>query len=216
MRHDQLFTWLVTGREVLLRTELSVSIKDWSLEWAEGDDFCGWMVWNRKLDTEQYSLPEGQFPAAVNLFLEKALGLKPEEPGVFKYFFMLRPPSIATHPDGFIEYKRYEQRERHEATGRLVHGWVTYPQRLPFHQANHYDLLPDDLLERTVLGLYQVFSDGHDWYTTVVAISRYFDPGEYFQAKLAEGDYAATAILRLVEQGYTMADIEAFEELVHA
>lgn len=64
-----------------------------------------------------------------------------------RYYFINRPPSIGTHPQGETGRKAFAYRETIPGTERLSHGWVEYPQPLDFEQVWRYELYPADEAE---------------------------------------------------------------------
>lgn len=72
-----------------------------------------------------------------------------EQQKVYKYWYMLRPPSYAHQPKGQIEMEGGIPKQIwHAGFGEVYSfGWVTYPEPLPFDQAWHFDLIPDDPVE---------------------------------------------------------------------
>lgn len=206
----QIALWLYSARNLFLTSKMSIDINGWSLEWTEGDHRCGWLVYTEFYE-EFFSADEYQ--AAVKHFLQYASDQEVAEPASFKYYFLQRTTSILLFPDGEIEKEQFPASVIHDPTGSYIYGWVTYPKRLSFYQTLHFNLMPDDLLERTVLDLYRFFGRGCDWYQTVVAATRLFEIKTYRSILQNEGrSKVAKAVTQLIERGFTMADVEAFEE----
>lgn len=202
--------WLYSARTLFLTNKMSIDINGWSLEWIEGDHRCGWLV-----NSEYYEefFPADEYQAAVKHFLEYASDQEVAEPASFKYYFLQRTASFSFYPDGEIEQEQYPQSILHDQAGVPVYGWVTYPKRLSFYQSMHFNLMPEDLLERTVLDLYRFFGKGCDWYNTVIGAERLFQVKTYRNILQNEGrSRMAAAVAQLIERGFTLADVEAFEE----
>ncbi len=59
----------------------------------------------------------------------------------FRYFLPLRPVSLGTQPNGFIDYKNFEKRQFCPEIDHDAWGWVEYDHPLTVEQMKEYDLL---------------------------------------------------------------------------
>ena len=62
----------------------------------------------------------------------------------YKYFSTLRPPSKFAVPDGWCLNKVWGKPGQIRGSRIMAHGWVEYPEPLPFETIWHYDFLPAD------------------------------------------------------------------------
>ena len=76
-----------------------------------------------------------------------------------KYYFLNRPPSIGTHPNGAVATEVWMPRQDIPGTERPAFGWAEYPDPLQFEQVWQYELFPDDEAEQD---LYWEWRDEND------------------------------------------------------
>lgn len=113
-----------------------------------------------------------------------------------RYWFLLRPPFIGTHPAGFTEYAQIYPREERVMTGgeRVdTFGTVDYPAQLEKEQVWKYDLLPDDPAERA---LYRMWHEcDRDFKQAVDMLAEYCALGRAVLAERAEWNNLAKIAL---------------------
>lgn len=104
-----------------------------------------------------------------------------------RYWFLLRPPFVGTHPQGSIEQRAVYPSENCKLGGgemQVTHGWVVYPWALDREQVWKYDLLPDDPAERA---LYRMWLEcDRDDLKTVDMLAEYSALGRAVLAERAE------------------------------
>lgn len=106
------------------------------------DDNCEW--------SESYPR-EPRNPCRCGLDLqigEAAVNVKVVREQNFRYFLVLRPPWIGTHPDGSVAMEQWQPvRKIKEGERWHAHGWVEYEKPLDFEKIWKYDLRPEDEYE---------------------------------------------------------------------
>ena len=60
----------------------------------------------------------------------------------YRYFLTLRPVSLGTQPNGFVEYESFDSRRFCPEIGHEAWGWVEYENPLDDKQVRDYDLVP--------------------------------------------------------------------------
>ena len=75
------------------------------------------------------------------------------------YRYMCRPPGIGCQPDGFDPDTREMWLPAKEIDGRHFFGRVEYPEPLPMEKIWHFDLWPEDEVERAELTFYREHED---------------------------------------------------------
>lgn len=61
-----------------------------------------------------------------------------------RYYLLNRPPDIGTHPAGETAREVWAPSREIPGSARCAHGWVEYPEPLPFDEVWRYELLPAD------------------------------------------------------------------------